>query len=512
MSVTTLSNIVNGELAAPLSKSYLDVICPSTGEVVAKCPNSNAADVNIAVEGAAAVFDTWSTQYTAKQRAAIMFRFQSLVERNAAELADIICVENGKNVTEALADVAKGNETVEWASSMPQLMNGRILEVSRGITCREQRVPLGVVAAIVPFNFPVMVPMWTIPIALTAGNCVICKPSEKVPSAMNRVAELLTEAGLPKGVFQIVHGAAEVVTSLCDHPKISGVTFVGSSKVAEIVSTRCHGLNKRVLALGGAKNHLIALPDCTVKMAANDIVASFAGCAGQRCMAASVLIVVDTDGGASGDELISTIVDVTSKLELGQGKGQVGPLIDTISKARVHKYIDEGTTKYTAKLLLDGRSKTPPASKTGGNWVGPTILLHTDHNDPSMTDEIFGPVLSIIRVSSWAEAIAIENGNPYGNAACIYTENGGSAQWFTGKFRAAMLGVNIGIPVPREPFSFGGLYGTKSKYGDFDVTGDGAMEFFTNRIKITQKWAPVTEAATVFSSAPTDVANFNGKM
>lgn len=332
--------------------------------------------------------------------------------------------------------------------------------------------------------------MWTIPISLTMGNCVILKPSEKVPLTMQRIASLLAEAGVPPGVFQIVHGAVDVVTSFCDHPGITAVSFVGSSKVANIVAQRCHATNKRVLALGGAKNHLVALPDCDVSMAARDIVASFAGCCGQRCMAASVLVLVDEDGSNTAvlDSLLEQVVAASAALKLGQGPGQVGPLIDSIARDRVLSYIQEAEQSKTASILLDGRA-LGAAHSSKGWWMGPTILLHTDKADRALHDEIFGPVLSVIRVSSREEAIAIENGNPYGNAACIYTERGCNAEWFTKRFRAAMLGVNIGIPVPREPFSFGGLYGTLSKFGTTDVTGDGAMEFFSNRIKITTKWS-----------------------
>lgn len=374
-----------------------------------------------------------------------------------------------------------------------------------------------------------MVPMWTIPISLTMGNCVILKPSEKVPTTMQRIAELMVQAGVPAGVFQIVHGAVDVVTALCDHSDITAVTFVGSSKVANIVSQRCHAVNKRVLALGGAKNHLVALPDCDIGMAARDIVASFAGCCGQRCMAASALLLVDEDkveGDSMGilDALVDQVVSVSGALTAGQGAGQVGPLIDKIAQDRVISYIAEAEASG-ARILLDGRSWARDHSK--GFWVGPTIILHTNPKDRALQDEIFGPVLSILRVSNRDEAIAIENANPYGNAACIYTERGCNAEWFTRRFRAAMLGVNIGIPVPREPFSFGGLYGTLSKYGNSDITGDGAMEFFSNRIKITTKWTasygtgsgatqPASKRARLENSASSvsveDKANFDGRM
>jgi acyl-CoA reductase-like NAD-dependent aldehyde dehydrogenase len=364
------------------------------------------------------------------------------------------------------------------------------------------------VGCIVPFNFPVMVPLWTVPIALVTGNTVVLKPSEKVPSAMLRVAELFKEAGLPDGAFNIVNGTAPVCTALINHPDVRAISFVGSSKVAKIVANSCHALHKRVLALGGAKNHLIALPDCTTMMCAKDITASYAGCAGQRCMAASVLIIVDTDGGEAGDKLLQAIKDTSAALDLGQAAGQVGPLIDDLAVARVDKYVKR-TIEQGGECVLDGRGATPPAGCSKGAWCKPTILVHKSHLDDAMQDEIFAPVLSVLRVKTWEEAIAVENANPHGNAASIYTEQGAAAEWFTKRFTAAMLGVNIGIPVPREPFSFGGLYGTDSKFGDMDTTGDGAVEFFTNRIKITSKWAPITAE---IAGLPVDVANFDGNM
>lgn len=326
--MSTLQNFIGGTFVNSVGGESIPCISPATGEILRRVPLSTVADVNVAVEKGLEAFNQWK-QVTTKQRAAIMFRFHALVEQHRDELAGLIVEENGKNMAEALAEVAKGNETAEWACGLPQLCNGRILEVSKGIHCQEVRDPIGVVAAIVPFNFPMMVPMWTIPIALTLGNCVICKPSEKVPYTMQRIAELMHQAGVPPGVFQIVHGGAEVVTSLASHRDISAVTFVGSSKVAKIVANTCRSLNKRVLALGGAKNHLIAVPDCDTGMAARDVVASFAGCCGQRCMAASVLILV-----GECDDVLQTVVDIAGKLEPGQGAGQVGPLIDAIAQER----------------------------------------------------------------------------------------------------------------------------------------------------------------------------------
>lgn len=294
---------------------------------------------------------------------------------------------------------------------------------------------------------------------------------------------------------QIVNGTVEAVNRLCDHPDVAALTFVGSSRVAQLVARRCRALDKRVLALGGAKNHLVALEDADPEQAAKDIVASFAGCAGQRCMAASVLLLV---GDCSN--LLSLLVEKTKALERGTAAGQVGAIIDDASKQRILKYINDAEASGV-RVLVDGRSW---GNIQEGSWVGPTILEHKNPKDPAMTDEIFGPVLSVLQVNSFDEALEIENGNDYGNAASIYTSNGAYAEYFQSRFRAGMIGVNIGIPVPREPFSFGGLYGTKSKYGDMDITGDGCVEFFSTRRKITTKWS------TVFN--PTDKANFNGQM
>lgn len=403
--------------------------------------------------------------------------------------------------------VAKGNETVEYACSLPQLAQGTTLKVSGAVECTDRRDPLGVIASIVPFNFPFMVPMWTVPIALVMGNTVVLKPSEKVPLTMHRVAALFETAGFPPGVFNMVQGTRESVEALIDNPSVKAVTFVGSSPVAKIVSTRCRALHKRCTALGGAKNHLVALPDCEAEGASSDICVSFAGCAGQRCMAASVLMTIGKQ-----EELVTKLVEKAKKLEAGSAPGKLGPVIDTASYKKVISYI-EVAEQSGATILLDGR----PWKKDEGNWVGPTIIQHKSSDDKTMKEEVFGPVLSIYEASSWEEAMEIENANPFGNAASIYTTNGGSANWFLSRFRASMLGVNIGIPVPREPFSFGGLYGTNSKYGDMDITGDGAMEFFSNRIKVTSKWPLVRpqnghKRSHEEMETTKDSANFAGQM
>jgi malonate-semialdehyde dehydrogenase (acetylating) / methylmalonate-semialdehyde dehydrogenase len=532
--ITVVDNYMHGAFVPPRSAAYMDVTNPASGAVIGRVALSDAEDVNDAVMAAAKAFPAWSTQWTMKARAAVILKFHALVQEHAQELAECIVRENGKNLSEALADVAKGNETVEYAASIPNgaLGAGRILPVSSGnIVCQDSRQPLGVVVSIVPFNFPFMVPMWTLPIALVLGNVVIVKPSEKVPLTLQRTMALWERAGLPAGCLQLVQGGRAAVEALMAHPTVQAVTFVGSSPVAAAVAQQCAG-QKRCLALGGAKNHLVALTggDCHIPSTAQDVVTSFCGCAGQRCMAASVLLLVPSSDGDSDDgmdddaqRLLDTIVQLAGELIAGTDAGQMGPVIDAASYEKIVSYI-ERAEQDGAAVLLDGRTwPRHPKGASGGNWIGPTVLLHHTSTDRTMCEEVFGPVLSVYRCRSWDEAIQIENISPFGNAAAIYTTSGGHAQWFLSRFQAAMLGCNIGIPVPREPFSFGGRYGTKSKYGSYtgDITGDGAIEFFTNRIKITSKWpdvAPVA-ASSNGTTAPSaaalhrvDHASFAGRM
>mmetsp|Transcript_3310 Transcript_3310/g.8391 ORF Transcript_3310/g.8391 Transcript_3310/m.8391 type:complete len:509 (+) Transcript_3310:130-1656(+) len=507
--VQKIDNYIHGAFVPPAADKYMDVHNPADGSVIAQVALSGPEDVEKAVESASKAFKTWS-KMTMKARVAIMLKFHALVNEHAKTLADMIVKENGKNVNEALADVAKGNETLEYACSLPQLAQGRTLQVSSQVHCRDKRVSLGVVASIVPFNFPLMVPFWTMPIALVMGNTMILKPSEKVPMTMGYVADLMKQAGVPDGVFTMVQGTKDAVQAIMEHDAVKAVTFVGSSPIAKLVATKCRALNKRCTALGGAKNHLVALEDCEVQGAASDICVSFAGCAGQRCMAASVLLLPP---GSHHDELLEKLVAKAAAIQPGSGAGEMGPVIDQPSYSKIMKYIDVAE-KDGAKILLDGRSWK---DQKGGNWIGPTILMHKSREDKTMCEEVFGPVLSVYACESWEEAVEIENANPFGNAACVYTTNGANADWFLTQFRAAMLGVNIGIPVPREPFSFGGLYGTESKYGDMDITGDGGMEFFSNRIKVTSKWPlqrrkRAADEVTNGSNGKTDHANFAGSM
>ncbi|KAI8899032.1 Aldehyde/histidinol dehydrogenase [Globomyces pollinis-pini] len=481
------TNFINNSFA-PLPNQSIDIISPASNKVIGKVALSSPDQVDAAVQAAHNAFLSWSS-LTVKSRIQYLIRFHQLVIKHKDELADLIVLEHGKTKEEALAEVAKGNETVEFALSLPQIYLGTHLEVSRGVHCQDVRRPHGVVVSIVPFNFPFMVPMWTLPIAIAAGNTFVLKPSEKVPLTMGFTMKLIQEAGFPEGVVNIVHGTASVVQQLCDHPKVKAVTFVGTSHVAELLSHRCRLLNKRVLCLGGAKNHLVASPDCDIDMASSDIVASFSGCSGQRCMAASVLLTI-----GSQPKLLEAIVKKAEALGPAQSGKNIGPVIDAISRDKIVRYIEE-SEKGGAKILLDGRKwiTRDDLKASGGFWVGPTVILHTNKKDSALHDEIFGPVISIYECSTKEEAIEIENANPYGNAACIYTNQGAIAEWYTKRFSAGMLGVNIGVPVPREPFSFGGI--NRSNFGDFDITGLGGLEFFTHHRKITTKWTPPKEAS-----------------
>lgn len=477
-----LQNFVGGHFVAASAGSSVQVTDPCTEAVLARVPESNAADVDAAVRAAAAAWPAWRDT-PVKVRVEVLFRFKELMEANLQELTMLVVREHGKNRVEAEAEVMKGIETVAFATGLPDLLAGRRLEVSRGVMCEEFRRPLGVVVSIVPFNFPAMVPLWTLPIAIGCGNCLIMKPSEKAPLTLVRMAELLVKAGCPPGVFSLVHGTQEAVASLAGHPGVAAVSFVGSSRVAEIVDRTARASNKRSVCMGGAKNHLIVMPDADEKMTIDDVMNSAFGSAGQRCMAASVLLVV----GKDRQPFIDALVARARSLQAGQELGQVGPLIDEAAKARVQRYIAE-CESHGGRILLDGRAWTTDPRLQRGHFVGPTVLLHKSSREPAMQEEIFGPVLSLLVVDTLDEAIAIENANPYGNAAAIYTASGLVAHEAQ-RLSAGMLGINIGVPVPREPFSFGGI--RASKFGDCsDVTGSGAINFWTELVKITTKWQP----------------------
>jgi malonate-semialdehyde dehydrogenase (acetylating) / methylmalonate-semialdehyde dehydrogenase len=473
----TIGNFINGEFVASASTRTLPVISPLDGALLAEVPCSTAADLDQAVQAAAASFPHWS-RMPIKERVQVFFRYKYLLERDLQELAALVSRENGKTLGEGVAEIEKCIELTEFATSLPQLVTGEILEVSRGVECRTEHVPLGVVASIVPFNFPAMVPNWTIPNALALGNCMIIKPSEKVPLSLTRIAALLKEAGLPDGVFNIVNGDSEIVQAICDHPGIEAVTFVGSTRIAKLVYQRSTQQLKRCLALGGAKNHLLVLPDAKPEMTAQNVAASMSGCAGQRCMAASAMV-----GVGPVDHIIEKICEEARKIIPGKNLGAV---ISPASKERIERYITEAE-QQGAKVLVDGRNVRVPG-KENGTYVGPTVIDHVKPGMAIATEEIFGPVISIMRVDTLEEAVAIENASPYGNAASVFTQNGSYAHYVMEHASAGMIGVNVGVPVPREPFSFGGW--NESKFGVGDITGKSSIEFWTQLKKTTVKWNP----------------------
>ena len=477
MKYPAIQNFINGQFVNSTGSRTLEVISPLDGTLLATVPMSASKDLDNAVKAAKAAFPGWS-KTPIKERVQVFFRYKYLLEKHLRELAELCTEENGKTYGESVAEIEKSIELTEFATSLPQLVTGEVLEVSRGVECRTEHVALGVVASIVPFNFPSMVPNWTLPNAIALGNCMIMKPSEKVPLSCGKLAELLKEAGLPDGVFNIVHGDVEIVEAICDHPNIEAVSFVGSTKVAKIVYQRATSHYKRCLALGGAKNHLMVLPDAKPDMTAQNVAASMSGCAGQRCMAASAMI-----GVGNVDHIIAKICDEARKIVPGKNLGAV---INKQSLERIERYITEAE-QQGAKILVDGRN-TKVAGKENGTYVGPTVIDFVTPDMAVAKEEIFGPVISIMRTDTVDEALAIENANPYGNAASVFTQNGGMARYIIDRASAGMIGVNVGVPVPREPFSFGGW--NESKFGVGDITGKSSIEFWTKLKKSTTKWNP----------------------
>jgi malonate-semialdehyde dehydrogenase (acetylating)/methylmalonate-semialdehyde dehydrogenase len=450
----------------------LPVTSPWDGAAFAEVALADEATIERAVTAATAAFSSWG-RTPVKERVQPLFRFKSLCEAHLGDLSALVSQENGKTRAEAQAGIEKGLECVEFACALPQLIQGGLLEVATGVDCHTRRFPLGVVAGITPFNFPAMVPLWMFPLAIAAGNSFVLKPSEQVPATPLRLAELLAEAGLPAGVFNVVQGDRTAVEALLEHPGIAAAAFVGSTPVARAVFECGTRAGKRTLALGGAKNHLIVVPDADTALTARNIAASATGCAGQRCMAASVLIAVgDCDAvlGAVADELRALV----------PGKN-LGGIISATARDRIVGYIDRAEAAG-ARLTVDGREGLPEQ----GYFVGPTLIDQVPPGSPWATDEIFGPVLTVLRVNTLDEALAIENASPYGNACSVFTTSGAVARYVEEHARAGMIGVNIGVPVPREPFSFGGW--NDSRFGQGDITGTDGIAFWTKLKKTTTKW------------------------
>ncbi len=469
-----IQNYIDGG-QVPGDGSPHDVFSPLDGSVISRVPLCTAAAVDAAVQAAKRAFPAWAGT-PLKERVQVFFRYRNLLERDLEELTDLIVEEHGKVREEARAEVLKAIELTEFACSLPQIAAGEIMEVSRGVECRNDRFPLGVVASITPFNFPSMVPHWSLPNAIALGNCMVLKPSEQVPLSAGRIAELLAEAGLRRGVFNVVHGGQAVVEAICDHPGIEAISFVGSTRVAKVVYRRgTHNL-KRVLALGGAKNHIIVAPDADLEMTSSNVVASMAGCTGQRCMAASVMVAV-----SDTDHIVGRLVEHAQRMVPGE---DVGPVISAEAKERIERFITEAE-EAGAKVLVDGRNAAVPG-REGGYYVGPTVLDHVRPDMRIAQEEVFGPVLAIVRAGDVDEALRIENESPYGNAASVFTESGGLARYVSERASAGMVGVNVGVPVPREPFGFGGW--NESRFGVGDITGRSSIEFWTRSKKTTTKW------------------------
>ena len=461
------------------STNTVSTTSPYTNSLLCRVSYADHKIIEQTIDEAQKAFTVWS-RTPIKERSSILLRFRELLIRDIDSISSSASLESGKTLAEARAEVLKGIEVLEFATSLENSDTGGLLEVSRGVTCEYRREALGVVLGITPFNFPAMVPMWMIPIAIAVGNSLILKPSEKVAYTPCLLGELLLEAGLPPGVFSILHGDKAVVEKLITHPGISAVGFVGSTPAAKAVYQQATLNDKRALCLGGAKNHIIVVPDAPHDITVDGIVASYTGCAGQRCMAASVLVCV-----GDCDSIVQGVLARSTQLRLG---ADMGCLISNAAITRLHTALDTAR-KQGATLLLDGRNTraTPPPPFQDGNWLAPSIIDNVTPDMECAQDELFGPILSIIRVNTVDEALALEAKSPYGNALSVFTSSGDVARYVSNNATAGMVGINIGVPVPREPFSFGGT--KRSKFGSGDITGNAGVDFWSNKKKITTKWS-----------------------
>ncbi|GAA3616840.1 CoA-acylating methylmalonate-semialdehyde dehydrogenase [Nonomuraea rosea] len=483
----SVSHWINGDLAGGGDRTS-ELFDPATGEVSGHVTLASAADVDAAVAAAVAAFPAWRDASLVK-RSQVLFRFRELMYAHRDELAALISAEHGKVHSDALGEVARGLEVVEFACGIPHLLKGGYSEgVSTRVDSYSMRQPLGVVAGITPFNFPAMVPMWMYPVAIACGNAFVLKPSEKDPSASLLMARLWQEAGLPDGVFNVVQGDKVAVDRLLEHPDVRGVSFVGSTPIARYVYETGTAHGKRVQALGGAKNHMLVLPDADLDLVADSAVSAGFGSAGERCMAISVVLAVDP----IGDELVQKIVERVDQLVIGPGdnpESQMGPLVTEAHRDKVASYLDLGVEEG-AKLVVDGR-ETPvlgggKAAGTPGFWLGPTVLDHVPAGSRTHVDEIFGPVLSVVRVGSYEEGVELINGGLYGNGTAIFTNDGGAARRFQNEVEVGMIGINVPIPVPMAFYSFGGW--KSSLFGDTHVHGTEGVHFYTRGKVVTSRW------------------------
>ncbi len=475
---------IGGRKVPAVTRRWGEVTNPATGAAVRKVPLCGKADVDAAVAAAKAAFPGWRAT-TPLRRARIMARFRELMEANRDELARLVSEEHGKTLADAAGSVQRGIEVIEFASGAPHLLKGEHSEdVGRGVDCHSLLQPIGVCVGITPFNFPAMVPLWMFPVAIACGNTFVLKPSEKVPSTSMRMAELFAEAGLPDGVLNVVHGDKEAVEALLTHPDVKAVSFVGSTPIAQYVYETAARHGKRVQALGGAKNHAVVLPDADLDFTADALIGAGYGSAGERCMAISAVVAV----GEAGDALVQKIAERARKLNVGPGTAEgveMGPLISRAHRDRVKGYVDQGEAAG-AELVVDGRGLSVKGHENGF-FLGPTLI---DHVTPEMSvykDEIFGPVLVVLRAKDFDEAIDLVNRNPYGNGTAVFTRSGAAARRFQNEIEVGMVGVNVPIPVPMAFFSFGGW--KSSLFGDLHMHGMEGVYFYTRTKVVTTRWA-----------------------
>ena len=478
--VRKIKNFINGEWVESRTEEYIDVVNPATKEVVAQVPLTTKEELNEVAELAAESFKTWSTTPVPK-RSKILFKFQNLLMENQEELARLITLENGKNLKEALGEVGRGIENVEFAAGTPTLMMGDSLpSIATDVEATTHKYPVGVVGGITPFNFPMMVPMWMMPMAISTGNTFILKPSEKTPFLVEKLVELLIEAGLPKGVVNVVYGAHDVVNGILDHPAINAISFVGSKPVGEYVYKRGTDNLKRVQSLTGAKNHTIILNDADIDLAVQNIIGSAFGSAGERCMA-TAMVALQED---IADEFMEKFTQAAKDIKIGNGMDDgvfLGPVIDQAQKDRTHSYIEKGIEEG-AKLVLDGRER----GSEDGYFVGPTIFEDVTTDMAIWKDEIFAPVLSIARVKDLKEAISMANKSEFANGACLFTNNTSAVRYFRETIDAGMLGINLGVPAPMAIFPFSGW--KSSFYGDLHANGKDSVEFYTHKKVVTAQY------------------------
>ena len=471
---------IGGKPLVPAGRAG-DVFNPASGQVAKKVPLADAKIVDAAVKSAAEALPAWRDTPPLR-RARVMQRFLRLMQDNQQELARLVSEEHGKTLPDAMGSVQRGMEVVEFACGIPQLLKGEFSEnVGTAVDTYTLRQPVGVCAGITPFNFPVMVPMWMFPVALACGNTFLLKPSEKVPSASVRMAELFKEAGLPDGAFNVVHGDKEAVDAILAHPGIAAVSFVGSTPIAKHIYETCARNGKRVQALGGAKNHAVVLPDADLEFTADALIGAAYGSAGERCMAISAVVAV----GAAGDALVRLLEKKAKAIKIGPGDApgmDMGPLVTAQHRDKVAGYIEQGV-KEGAKLVLDGRAQALPKD---GFFLGTTLFDQVKPGMKIYQDEVFGPVLVVLRVSSLEEAIALVNANPYANGTAIFTESGGAARRFEHEIQVGMVGINVPIPVPVAFYSFGGW--KNSLFGDLHVHGVEGVKFYTRTKVVTRRW------------------------